>query len=351
MPNWQLTQATSRRVIVRLTAAGESSFTVEGHAAEAAQIQDLITDCWVFFNGQPIYRGRVGTNSDTHDGNAHTVQVSTADYRGILQRRLLFEGDTLSYSSVDQAQVAWNLINTTQARTGSTLRILRGAGQTSGTTITQTFTAGTSVMENLDKLAYVANGFDYAINPTATTSLTFDVYSPNRGTDRSLVLNFPGSIAAFSRTVDPGQYANAVRFSGGSSLTPVRVEAADITTRPEGRWDSQSGDSTITNSAVLTSTAQGALAAADTVTPAWKVTLQPDGWRGPAQVWLGDPVTLQIQSGRLAVNAAYRVQEMEFNFDDNTNSVTTILTLGQVPPDRRYLLRRVNLRLTALERR
>lgn len=59
---------------------------------------------------------------------------------------------------------------------------------------------------------------------------------------------------------------------------------------------------------------------------------------------------LSIKSGRLNVLESQRVQELTLDFDDN-DTVTTTLTLGQVPPDRRWLLRTVNQRLTALERR
>jgi hypothetical protein len=350
MPNWQLTQATSRKATFRLTANTEFTFTLDGTSRDAAQITELITDAWIYHNGSPLYRGRVGATTDRHDGNQHTVTVSTADYKTLLGRRLLFDGDTLSYSSQDQGAVAWGLISTTQGHSGGNLGIVRGVGQTTGVTVTRTYQAGNPILTYLDQLGTLGGGFDYAINPTSTPTLTFDIYYPERGTDRGLALGFPGAIRTFSRSVDPGIYANAVRMSGDSSLTAVRVEASDIATRVEGRWDAQVGDTTILEAATLTSRANDELSNDQAIMPAWQVVLQPNAWTGTDMVWLGDLVTLVIQSGRLNVNATYRVQEMTFDWDDNGTATTTI-TLGALPPDRRYLLRTINRRLTAIERR
>lgn len=348
LPDWQLSRATARKVTWRLSAPSDASFNLDGTSRDATRIEELVTDLWVFRNGFPLYRGRVGPTSDNHDGAAHAVAVTTGDYRAVLARRLLFEGDTLTYTGQDQALIAWNLISTTQAR--GNLGIVRGQGQVTGVLRDRTYEPGEFVGPYIDALSNVQNGFDWDITPTPTTALNFDVFPLQRGTDRQVVLDFPGAIRSFGRSVDPAQYANSVRGSGDETLAPVRVDAADIGSREEGRWDAQFGETTILEAATLTARAQAELAKAQTITPAWTVTLNANSWGGPNHIWLGDPVILAVRTGRLDVVTSYRVQEITLNLGDD-GTATTSLALGAVPPDRRFQLRAVNQRLTSLERR
>jgi hypothetical protein len=351
MPDWQLTEAKGRKVTLRLSGAHEASFALDGASRDAARIDELVTDVWLWWNGRPLYRGRIGSTGDDHDGDRHAMTVASADYRALLGRRLLYEGDTLTYTQVDQAQLAWNLISTTQGRTGGSLGIVRGAGQTTGVLRDRTWKPGESVRHYLELLADVQNGFEYDLTPAAdSTALSFDVFYPRRGTDRQVVLDFPGAVTRWSRQVDPGQYANSIRVSGDEAIAPARAEATDIAARDEGRWDAQVGDTTILEAATLTARAQAELARAQTVTPSWQVTLRPGFWGGPDHIWLGDPVTLAVRSGRLNTLTSLRVQEVGIDLDDNDRA-TISLTLGQVPPQRRWRLQRIDQRLVSLERR
>ena len=348
MPSWQLTDATSRRVTWRLGEPSDASFTLDGTSRDAGQVQELVTDLWVFYNGVPLYRGRVGPLRDTIDGSAHTLSVATADYRGVLTRRLLFEGDTLTYTQQDQSTIAWALVSTTQNR--GALGIVRGVGHTTGVLRDRTYEPGETVGHYIDQLSQVQDGFEWDVTPTASTALNFDVFYPIRGTDRQEVLDYPGRIRSLTRSTDPGKYANSLRVTGGEGTTPVRVDAPDLASLPEGRWDIQVGETTILEAPTLAARAQAELVEASTVTPSWSAVLTPNAWGGPSHIWLGDPVALAVKSGRLNVVASYRVQELTVDLDSE-GSATVALVLGAVPPDRRFLLRKVNQRLTSLERR
>jgi hypothetical protein len=351
LPDWELSRATGRKFTIRLSEPNEASFALDGTSRDADRIQELVTDVWLFREGVPLYRGRVGATSDSHDGSRHAVTVSSADYQAILGRRLLLEGDTLTYPQVDQAQLAWNLINTTQSRTGGGLGIVRGIGQTTGVLRDLVLEPGETVGHYMGLLANVRNGFEWALRPSPdTTDLAFDIYHPSRGTDRQVVLDFPGAIVRFDRQVDPGQYANSIRVSGDDAIAPATTTVPDIAARDEGRWEAQVGDTAIKEAATLTARAQAELATASVVTPSWTVTLRRDFWGGPDHIWLGDPVLLAVKSGRLNALTSLRVQELMIDLDDN-DQATISLTLGQVPPNRRWRLRRLDARLTSLERR
>ena len=352
MPSTELSTATSRSVTWRLTGNHEAALTIDGLSPQAKAINELEWDLWVMWNGQALFRGRVGPSSDTGSENGLSTQFGAADYRELLQRRFLFEGDTLSYTTTDQAAIAWGLISSTQSKIGGQLRIVRGAGQTTGVSRDRTtYVAGATIGATLDQLSQVIDGFDYDLNPSSTSlDLSFDIYYPSRGVDRSVVLDYGGRVASFTRQVDPSTFGNAVRASGADTLAAIRQEAPGLATDPAGRWDFQFSDTSITVASTLQGKAAKALADGQYVAPSWTVTLPPGGWSGPSDFWLGDQVSLVVKFGRLNVVESLRVMEMALALDDNGSDVMTA-TLGQPNPKLKRTARIINRRLSALERR
>ena len=352
MPTTELSTATSRSVTWRLTDHHEASLTIDGLSPQAVNIRELEWDLWVLWNGQALFRGRIGPSSDTGSENGLSTQFGAADYRELLQRRFLFEGDTLSYTAADQSTIAWGLISSTQAKVGGQLGITRGLGATTGVIRDRTaYEAGASIGSCLDQLSQVIDGFDYDFTPSSTsTALSFDLYYPSRGADRSVVLDYGGRVASFTRQVDPSTFGNAVRASGADTLAAVRQEAPGLATDPAGRWDFQFSDTSITVASTLQGKAAKALADGQYVAPSWTVTLPPGGWGGPTDFWLGDQVSLVVRTGRLDVVESLRVMEMSLALDDNGSDVITA-TLGQPDPKLKRTARTINRRLSALERR
>jgi len=357
LPDTALPEATGRRATWKLLGNSDVTFTLDSELPEASQIHELITDLWIFWKTRPLFRGRIGSTSDTGDGATYTTTFNAADYRELLRRRQLYEGDSLYYSQLDQAQVGLNVISQTQARSGGNLGIVPGVGQTTGVIApATTYPAGKSVGEAIDQLSLVENGFDFDFgvvldaNRRPTTGLTFDVYYPQRGTDRQVFLDHPGRIASFTRGAVASDYANALRVTGDTALAAIRVEAPHLESRPEGRWDAQFGDTSILQSSTLAARAKGELAIRQFTRASWTVTLEPDVWQGPDHIWIGDPVTLVVQKGRLNVVETLRVQEFTLALDSSA-APTISLTLGAPPPRAKWDLRRLDRRLTALERR
>lgn len=351
LPTGEMPNAKQRSLKLALRGSSTASFSLDGYADEAGDITELVTDVWAVRNGQCLFRGRVGPSSDDVDSASHTVQFTAGDYRGVLARRQLFDADPLTYTAADRADIAWGLVSTTQAQSGGNLGIVRGVGQQLGVAQTITYPAGQIIGPALGQLQAMDAGFDYDITPSlSSTAMTFDIW-PYRGINASRVLSYPGPIAAFTRHVDPGDYANAIRETGDTGLAAVRVEASDIATRPEGRWDAQLGDTTLLDAPSVASRASFDLALRSEVVPAWTVKLRPNFWGGPTDVWVGDTVLLHITSGRLAVEGIqYRVQEIQIDLDDSDNETVT-LTLGSLLAGQRAGDRSVSYRLTQLERR
>jgi hypothetical protein len=365
-PSVPLSQARNRRITWRLVGRHEASFELDGGDEAAAAIEELISDLWVTRSPVPntartVFRGRVGQTQDAIDATAHAVTVTVGDYRAVLDRRQLWEGGQLSWLNTDQAAIAWGLVQHTQAQTGGQLGIVQGAGPVSGITrVRNDYPAGKRVGEAIDQLAQVTNGFDWDITPAQDPhdpTLRLDVFYPQRGAARGVVLALGDRISKADRQVNPGDYANAERGTGadststGGTLAPVRREAADIATRPEGRWDGSMSDTDLTVQQTIVDRTNQELAQRQVITPDWVVTLKPNSWGGPDDIWLGDPVVLVVTSGRLNVVESLRVVEIPCAWDDEDN-VTTQLALAAVArPNRRWSLRRVDQRLQALERR
>lgn len=349
LPTLALANATQRKMKLRLTGTSEVTFDLDGTTAEAAALQELVTDVWCIRNGYTLMRGRLGPTTHTADGDKYTISCTAGDYRALLQRRILFDSDTLSYTSWDTTDIAGDLIKTTQGHDGGNLQITDQHLET-GTLRTMTYPAGQAIGEAIEQLSQMDAGYNWDIVPTTgQVGQSFTTWA-SRGEARQRVVDYPGQIAKFTRTVDPGSYANAIRETGDTGIAAVALAASDITTRPEGRWDVQLGDTSLKDASSVQSRANFDLASRQEIVPAYTVTLQPGAWGGPTDIGLGDSVLLVIDAGPLQVAENLRVFEIDIDLDDADNETVT-LTLSALDPFKRRRARQVDLRLTALERR
>jgi len=349
------TQARSRAVTFRLMDSSEAGFQIDADTDAGRYVQELSTDLHCIRDGRILYRGRVGpTADDGDDKSADTLDVKTFDYKELLKRRRLYTGDIITFTQTGQDLIAWTLLNNTQVRAGGSLGISKGVGFGGDNQVyrDRTYLLGDAIGDLLQQLSEVANGFDWSIDPVDASSLLMNLWHPFRGTDRGVVLEYGGAIRAYHRETDPGAYANQIRVTGDTSvLTAAGVTrvATDIATRPEGIWDAVYGTD-IQTAANLNDRADWQLANAQLVPVSYSLTFKPGEWKGPDHVWLGDTVNLIIKSGRLDVNASYRVYELAISLDENANETVTIAVNGP-SPDFKYRPAVALRRLTNLERR
>lgn len=350
----EFAQAQTRTVTLRAGAGNyhEASVNVNGRDLAAAAFTELQNDMVVLWGTRIVFVGRIAPTQDDLDSTGHRVTVGALDYREVLRRRAVYT--TASFTAVDQAAIAWQLVQTTQALSGGDLGIVQGIGNPTGVPRTWTASPGDFVGADIDQLAEMDSGFDWDVTPTGVTGLRLDVFYPaaQRGRNRGLVLQYgDGLVSKISRVVDPSTFADALYETGdsGNSLTPQALAAADIATRAEGRWDQVVGTDIQTQSA-LNAHAAFDLATGQVLTPTYTVTLVPGVWTGPSQLWIGDMVQLVIQSGRLNVNQTYQVTELDFDVSaDNVETVTA--TLGLVPFRLGQKIPQMLRRIRALETR
>lgn len=359
-----LTEATARRYTARLVEPSELSFNLDGRHPQALAVDELTTDVhllWTSDTGttEILDRCRVGAPQDSIDRDRHTMQVNCLDYKAVLRdARRLTTGDTVTYTGADQAEIAWGLVDSTQNNTGGGLGISRGW---TGTTPTgqlrdRTYAVGDSIGERVQELSEVIDGFDWDITPVSASALRMDVWYPQRGVDRGVVLEHGGLVAAATRDVNTSGYANALRYTGwaGDDITagpnPVELEVPDLATRPEGRFDAVFGDEGLLTQEALDDRAAWQFAQSQVIQPVYTVALRQGAWGGPHHIWLGDSVQLVVMSGRLAVNTVLRVYEVEISLDGAGGESVT-LSLGGPRPNFNRRASETDRRLANLERR
>jgi hypothetical protein len=362
-PQYELTRAKSRKATFNLVGPSSASFTLNGRDPLADKIEELVTDLHLLRApnpGQPaerLYRGRVGQTRDQLDAEKHTLDVSTADYRAVLDRRRLWAetGPALTWTQIDQGQIVADVIGDTQIRDGGNLGITV-TGYPTGILRDRTYESGDSIGEKIQELSEVINGFDWDVIPRSASALELAIFSPSRGGERGVILQPGGLIASATRTVDPSKYANAIRLTGqtpsGSEVPPApQTRTSDgLVIAPEGRWDGVYGED-ITSTTGLEERADWRIADSEVVRPSYTVRFRPGRWRGPGHIWLGDTVRLVLMSPpRLRVDTSLRVQTIDVAVSDDGDADVS-MTIGAPPTSFARRATEVERRLATLERR
>ena len=256
----------------------------------------------------------------------------------------------LAWTNEDQADIAWGLIADTQARVGGDLGIVNASDPT-GIERTRLYQVGDSVGERIKQLGETEGGFDWDILPISASALQFQIWHEQRGVDRGVVLEYGGLVTDARREVQPGTYANAIRYTGDTATTTASERESDtLATDEQGRMDAVFGDSGLTTQSAVDDRAHYQMKQSQVIRPAYQVDLARDAWQGPDHIWVGDPVRLVVYSGRLQVDTTLRVYEISFGIDGDGGEDVQ-LSLNPPPPDPRRMPSVTDRRLTNLERR
>jgi hypothetical protein len=346
-PQMAMRSASSRTLKLKLLDPSTIDVALDGTSDEASILEDLITDLWVYRDGAALFRGRmVGPTTDTIIGGKHDTKTTFVDYRGVLGRRQLYADK--NWTTIEQATVVWDLVSDTQGQAGGNIGIVQNtfpsAWAATGVTRTARFKAGDYLWDSIKKLGAMNGGFDFDID----MNLLAYLYYPQRGVDNGVVLDYGGVVTELpSRTFDPGQYANALRQSGATGVTPTITTAPDIASAPEGRWDAAFGDTALTTTQMVADTAAVNLATASAPLPSWSLKLARGAWGGPGHFWLGDYVVSTVNHGRLDETEKVRVYEIDITLDENDAEDVTVI-VGDVALDPRTVLHGISKRLAYL---
>jgi hypothetical protein len=336
--------AKSRTLSFPINAPATAKWTSRGDDPGALLTIELATDLMAYRNSQLMFRGRVGATGDDIDANTHKVDWSAVSYRGMLARREIWPTSTKTFTGVDQATIAWTLINDTQALPDGDLGITNGSSAT-GTTRDRTYEAGKPIGEALDELSQVIGGFDWDISP----ALEFQLWpAPDyRGATLGWAAVFGDTISRVKRAVDPATFATDLYGTAGDGTTPITRSA---TSRgPAGRWESTVSWSDVTVQGTLVEHTEASLAEAENLAPSYQLTVAPGTWT-PADAWLGDTVRFVCRKGRLNVDTTGRIVQVDITVSDDGDE-QAVLTLDRRPVSLVDRLMSTQDRLATLSRR
>jgi hypothetical protein len=349
-PQRSLITATSRSLTFKLIDPHEVTIGLPGTSDDAAYVEDLITDLWVWRDGVNLFRGRLmpERGDDLDDKGNHDTTLTFRDYRGLLGRRIGWTDRT--WTDAEQSTIVWDAISEMQAMPGGNLGITKGTWPTTGVVrASVTRTSEDTVWAFIKRLSTMAGGFDLDIDD----QLRAHLYYPRRGVDAGQTLAWRGNAARVRRTLNTDRYANAWRQSGADGVAPTLLTSTDLGTpiedAREGRWDAAGGDTQLTSADMVAAAARGNLQTAMLPTPQYAVTVAAGAW-DPTRLWLGDYVRVQINSGPLVEAPVVRIYEIKVDVDASDQDTVTI-TAGDVSFDARSVLKGISARLTKLEQR
>lgn len=377
-PVAELADAVSRKVVFDVDLPAQATFSISGRSPQAAasRIGELYTDLkcyrWNDATGTDtlLFRGRIGQTQDAVSADRHTVNVTALDYRAMLHRRVI--PYWLYWVQVEQLQIAEDLVyhgNTLNFYwtpppfgTNGNLGVFP-AGRfnpdgtpLAGTTMLRdrTYQGGETVAEMIDNLSNCQGGFDWEVG----ADLGARFWYPQRGAVvANWVAEYGSTIQSLSRTINSSGYANWVRVTGKAldpALPPMASTAyqtglSDPTVTPWGIWQAPGSYPDIADQTTLDQQAAGLLATTALLEPSYVMNVTPGRWN-PSDCWLGDQVTVVVNSGRLAVNNVFRLKTVAFDISDD-GAEAAQLTMGVAEP--RWTAQGIeqSLRIDRLERR
>lgn len=158
-------------------------------------------EVWVVRNGKTVAAGPLWDVSVSTDTKSLTCGAqSLEDYFDV---RLLQD---VTYDTLDQTAIAWDMINTSQGRSGGALGITQGTLNT-GITRSSTFTTYDEkrILEAIQDMSELEDGFDFWIDPDTRK---FQARYPRPSVNRGLHLVYPANIASYALNMQ-GKYVRS----------------------------------------------------------------------------------------------------------------------------------------------
>lgn len=350
----QLTFTASRTDVPNVQVA------IDGRHRAFGKIIPLVTDVWlldddgnVAFRGRATARSGGGTKLKASRSQTFVGYKTLALTQGLNTRSEDF-GNV--FTGVMPSDAAWALVATAAEEPNSNLAgIVRGPRYTSATPSFYNVDSFANLSDALDSVAKLVSA-DWDISPAGLDTLRFDFWPPGtRGTDRSIVIDVGGRAVAFTDQAAVDNYGNDYWGHGQNDDTGTgpgwtQQSAADIATRPEGRW-TRIISTDQTNNAGLVAEVQGDLAAGQIVPITWTADLAPGWWKGPTHLAPGDPFRWICKAPGYDVDELQVVDSLTADFSANPRKPKVSVTFGAPAPSDRRWRRRVDQRLASLARR
>ncbi len=279
----------------------------------------------IYRDGSLVWAGEQAIRSGALDSKGDNwVTIQCFDWFEQLLSRYT-DGDDRIFTAVDAGEIAWTLIDESQAFTHGDYGITMG---TIETTMDRDRTyKNQNIGQAIIDLSNVLNGFDFEIN----TSKVFNVYD-FQGVDRtnSVILEYGVNVSAVRIVEDFSKPVNKAIILGdsGDYTDPLRVERENTT--DEGLYkirEALSNEMTVIEIATLEEKGDALLRKYGSVLVKLSLTIVRNTVTID-ELALGDLVRIKIQSGIYDIDESYRVFEWSVSYDEN-NVETLDLVLAK----------------------
>lgn len=244
-PSYELSNVRNWQLESRLDGPDTISFSLDGDSEDAQRIVELETDVWAYRDGVAMCRNRV-LNSNDNIGDSNEVSFDGSSYAELLNRRLLRSqpyNENFSFPGWKPIDIVAYLIKHAEAQHGMRLGInlasdwsdlgippyethlydeagndLGGLGEEDTAHVIED---GAAILDAINRMQSMEPKFDFWIDSDLAAHVALQ-----RGKDIGVILDYGGTVSAFSRTFSPDTYANVVEgtMQGGA---PFWLPAGD----------------------------------------------------------------------------------------------------------------------------
>lgn len=252
-----------------------------------------------------------------------TVRLSCDGWYSMLDHRLVDEDKM--FDDHEQMDIAWDLIQFTQAKTGGGLGFTRGPETDSGVTrtIKYRYWERRVISEIITELAEMNGGFDYDIAPNKV----FHMYYPRRGSLLGTTVELDTNMNTIEQLRDAREVASEVHgIGGGEGKATCIAVVSDVTARNTyglRQTAEEFGDIKHYNTMVQRTTRFLNHHKQSTRQP--QVGLAVVGAAPEVGSYsVGDRMPLLANAGYFNINGTYRISAYEVHLDQSGVEVSTI---------------------------
>ena len=194
-----------------------------------------VNELYIYYNGTLKWAGQLVSTRKTAKGDDIYWEVTAKDWVALLGKRFCGVENIRTFTTTDSGQIAWTLINETQALANGNFGITLGTIEVSQTRSPsydkKNVLEAIKELSNLGKDTESNYGIDFEVTPLKV----FNVYYPYKGTIRQdVVFRYPGNCETFEALVDSWGIVNQEWGLGqhwtGNTAIVSRADATSQTT-------------------------------------------------------------------------------------------------------------------------
>lgn len=310
----RLNKAFDRKLNLGVNQPGDAEFSLAltDPKATEANLREGRSRLYVYRNGELKFSGPIAIVERYFQESVQMVKVKALGWLWLFNKRFVGVDSTLSYTSQDASQIAWNTIYLAQLETYGNIGITQG-----NLPVSQNLTVDydrediVSILDDLHKQA----GIEFEIS----ANKIFNTFYPLRGTDRSnsVVFKYPGTIESVRVVSDVTTLVNK-EYGLGQGLGGQETIAERDDVGSQSVYSLQEAIASYKN--VSNVTTLGNMVEYDIQklkSPKMTLDLMVHGNQTPSldDFGIGDSVRVKINHSNYTLNQVFRILQISVSID------------------------------------